>query len=164
MNICKTCNKETQNSKFCSKSCSAKYNNAGINRHGTVKQKCILCGKNCSTRNKKYCSYVCMKSHIKIQNVEHVLEGKRSSRKISKRYMLETYDSCFECGTNRIWNNKPLTLQCDHIDGDSSNNDISNLRLLCPNCHTQTVTYGSKNKNNPHGKEHRNKRLRYNRL
>ena len=51
---------------------------------------------------------------------------------------------CTICGNNGVWMDQPLTLQLDHIDGDSTNNELSNLRLLCPNCHTQTETYGSK--------------------
>ena len=53
---------------------------------------------------------------------------------------------CSICALGEIWEDKPLTLQLDHKDGDNSNNEISNLRFLCPNCHTQTKTYGSKNK------------------
>lgn len=48
------------------------------------------------------------------------------------------------CGNAGIWIGKPLTLQLDHIDGDNSNNQIGNLRFLCPNCHSQTETYGGK--------------------
>lgn len=48
------------------------------------------------------------------------------------------------CGQGPVWMGKPLTLQVDHIDGDRFNNLISNLRILCPNCHTQTETYSSK--------------------
>lgn len=44
------------------------------------------------------------------------------------------------------WRGWMLNLQCDHIDGDRSNNDISNLRWLCPNCHTTTDTYSGGNK------------------
>ena len=44
------------------------------------------------------------------------------------------------------WRGWMLNLQCDHIDGDSSNNDISNLRWLCPNCHATTDTYCGHNK------------------
>ena len=51
---------------------------------------------------------------------------------------------CAICGNAGMWENKPLTLQIDHINGDPSDNRINNLRFLCPNCHTQTETYGSK--------------------
>lgn len=39
------------------------------------------------------------------------------------------------------WNGKKIVLQLDHIDGDRHNNQLSNLRLLCPNCHSQTETF-----------------------
>lgn len=53
---------------------------------------------------------------------------------------------CSECGLCSEWNGKPLTLQLDHINGDSTDHRISNLRLLCPNCHSQTETFAGKNK------------------
>lgn len=56
-------------------------------------------------------------------------------------------DTCVECGTGSEWNGKPLTLDLDHIDGNWKNNLPENLRLLCPNCHTQTPTYSYKNHN-----------------
>lgn len=43
------------------------------------------------------------------------------------------------------WLGKPLSLQLDHIDGNKHNNDLSNLRLLCPNCHSQTDTFAGRN-------------------
>lgn len=49
---------------------------------------------------------------------------------------------CNECDSPPVWRDKPLTLELDHIDGDTSNNIITNLRFLCPNCHDQTLTYG----------------------
>jgi hypothetical protein len=48
---------------------------------------------------------------------------------------------CLECGMKPYWNNKPLVLHLDHINGDPCNNELSNLRWLCPNCHSQTNTY-----------------------
>ena len=43
------------------------------------------------------------------------------------------------------WNNVDIVLQLDHINGDNMDNRIENLRLLCPNCHSQTDTYCGKN-------------------
>lgn len=55
---------------------------------------------------------------------------------------------CEKCNIGDIWNGEELILQLDHIDGDNTNNEISNLRILCPNCYTQTHNYaGRKNKN-----------------
>lgn len=54
-------------------------------------------------------------------------------------------NKCSECGISQIYNNKPITLQLDHINGDNKDNEITNLRLLCPNCHSQTKTWGSRN-------------------
>lgn len=52
---------------------------------------------------------------------------------------------CEECGISD-WNGKELTLQVHHKDGDHFNNILDNLQVLCPNCHSQTNTYCSKNK------------------
>lgn len=52
---------------------------------------------------------------------------------------------CSVCGIVD-WNGQKLTLQLDHIDGCPKNNVIENLRILCPNCHSQTKTYGGKNR------------------
>lgn len=53
----------------------------------------------------------------------------------------------YECSICKIkeWNNIPLVLQVDHIDGDVFNNLLVNLRMLCPNCHSQTSTFRGKN-------------------
>ena len=42
------------------------------------------------------------------------------------------------------WNGKPLSLQVDHTDGNNKNNFPNNVRLVCPNCHSQTETFAGK--------------------
>ena len=52
---------------------------------------------------------------------------------------------CSLCGLGLVWNGKPLRLQIDHENGDKQDNRIENLRIICPNCHTQTHTWGVSN-------------------
>ena len=47
---------------------------------------------------------------------------------------------------SRSWLGKPLSIQIDHRNGIRSDHRLENLRMLCPNCHSQTETYGAKNR------------------
>lgn len=60
---------------------------------------------------------------------------------------------CSICGLPPLWQGKDLTLTMDHIDGDSHNNELSNLRWVCPNCDRQLPTYCGKNKNRIYKKD-----------
>lgn len=53
-------------------------------------------------------------------------------------------NKCELCGMEAIWRNVPLMLQLDHINGNRFDQRIENLRLLCPNCHSQTKTFCGK--------------------
>lgn len=59
-----------------------------------------------------------------------------------KRVLLESgvVEKCSICGINE-WNSKKLNLEVDHCDGNKNNNSKNNLRFVCPNCHSQTITY-----------------------
>jgi hypothetical protein len=52
---------------------------------------------------------------------------------------------CAECGQGAEWNGKQLVLVLDHINGDSADHRLVNLRLLCPNCNSQTPTFCGRN-------------------
>ena len=71
--------------------------------------------------------------------------GNRWLRKALNEYVGMEY-KCVHCSIS-TWNDKPITLEIDHINGDNSDNRIENLRYLCPNCHSQTSTYKGKNIN-----------------
>ena len=74
------------------------------------------------------------------------LNGSSLKRRLFDSKLLK--NECYLCGLSSLWNGKPLVLQLDHINGTHNDNRIENLRILCPNCHTQTSTFtGRKNKN-----------------
>ena len=117
---------------------------------------CLHCDKvnKCGrTKFNKFCDNVCQGlfkwKHETIPKIEAGLGGIPSI----KKYLLETRgEVCECCRQGNTWNNKPLVLQLDHIDGDSDNNYLTNLRLLCPNCHTQTETFGNAGQGNRYKK------------
>lgn len=66
------------------------------------------------------------------------------TNKILKKFILKFHLIPYECSfcfNKGEWNDKKLMLQLDHKDGNSSDNQLSNLRFLCPNCHSQTETF-----------------------
>ncbi len=64
---------------------------------------------------------------------------------LRKRLLYERNYTCEECGCGNTYNEKPLSLELEHVDGNSLNNRIENLKILCPNCHSQTPTFRGRN-------------------
>ncbi len=141
--------------KFCNTSCAASHNNT--KRLSVSQNTCPHCQKTIGKKS-KYCSVRCQKDFESAETVRNWLAGNPvTGLKAIRRYIKEQQDNkCAECGITD-WNGKPLTLQLEHKNGNSENNKPENLCLLCPNCHSQTPTYGAKNKGN--GRHYR--RIRY---
>lgn len=83
--------------------------------------------------------------------LKEILEGKHPSYKTFKlKHRL--YEGsikkrqCEICNLANIWNGKNIEHHLDHINGNSRDHRLENLRILCPNCHSQTDSYCGKNK------------------
>ncbi len=76
-----------------------------------------------------------------LNNTQPIGSYRLKNRLIKENYLVPI---CLHCELT-VWQGKPMPLELDHIDGNSLNNNLDNLRLLCPNCHSFTETYRGKN-------------------
>lgn len=142
---CNECNTvlpyEKRKNRYCSYRCSSK-NKKHTKSKPLSFNKCLRCGSD--TSNPKFCGHSCQKLFERDQKIQN---GTASSKSM-KRLLLETNGNVCSCCGISEWNKKPIVMDLEHIDGNYSNNDISNLCLLCPNCHSQTDTFKGRNKGN----------------
>ena len=80
---------------------------------------------------------------------DEILEGKHpyyQTNKLRLRLLKEGVKEpkCEVCGITE-WNGNPISFELDHRDGNRTNHRLENLRIICPNCHSQTETYRGKN-------------------
>lgn len=130
-----------------------------LNITDNMKQKQIRYCKNCNkpllNRGKSFCSNSCQQDYLYKkyiddwkQNKVNGLSGKYSISNYIRKYLFIKYNyKCCICGwgVKNLFTNK-IPLEIHHIDGDYTNNNESNLQLLCPNCHSLTSTYKNLNK------------------
>ena len=137
--------------KFCSQSCNAQFNNK-------LKSDsfCLYCSE--LIKGEKYCNNKCQGLHKRKSIFDKIESGDVTLyEKNYKKYLIHKYgNKCMECGwceVNKTTGNIPV--QLEHIDGHSENNSLDNLKLLCPNCHSLTSTYGYLNKGNGRKKRYK---------
>ena len=85
-----------------------------------------------------------------VPDSEFFVEGIRRSNAALRVRLVKSdlipHEHCAECGQGQQWNGRVLVLELDHANGDSSDNRLTNLRFLCPNCHSQTPTFRNRSR------------------
>lgn len=118
-----------------------------------IKSTCLYCNNEFTYLSGrgigKFCSNKCQGLYKRVYETHPLIErGEVDNPNTLKNYLTFTRGyKCEECDTEQ-WNGLPLSLHLDHIDGNSDHNFPSNIRLLCPNCHSQTETFSGRNKKN----------------
>jgi hypothetical protein len=106
------------------------------------RRNCLYCGKECARSIQKYCSNKCQAAF------EHKLRldngGFKDPRSIKKLLVKQRGHCCEICHITE-WQVQSVPLVMDHTDGNSENNDLDNLRLVCGNCDMQLPTYKARN-------------------
>ena len=155
---CVQCNTVTKNPKFCSRTCSVTHKNLKSHwraERGILHPPCVVCGQKIEAGTTW--SNKCHQARYYKLRLDNWNETGKIGRGALRKYLLyKQHEKCLHCGIDK-WNEKPITLEIEHIDGNADNNAEKNVCLLCPNCHSQTPTYKAKNKGN--GRHFR--RLRY---
>ena len=141
-------NAQRSSTKFCSRSCSTKLNNT----KRKINRPCP--NPNCSNQVRSdggiYCSFPCRENHKLNEWLLGNLDLGEWSHlpKIARKYVLDLKgEQCWECswaGVNPV--SKNVMVEVHHINGDSTDNRIENLSVLCPNCHSLTTTFRNLNK------------------
>jgi len=116
------------------------------------KNVCHWCGELCEMRMHNHCRHEERRINLETAFVNGEYSNKQLQFKTGswvKNFILRINDhSCQACGIGEEYNGKPIVLEVNHIDGNALNNIISNVEILCPNCHSQTDSYKAKNKGN----------------
>lgn len=159
--------------RFCNHTCAALHNNSlrtiveptpktirGREFAARAASKEMICQGYCESCNgslgdhrlkiSRFCSYACHRDAKKDAGMAAWVAGERPSttNKTLRGFLTKLVGyKCSICGIAE-WNGKPITLEVEHISGDSGDNSKENVCLICPNCHSQTDTFKGRNKGN----------------
>jgi len=155
---CLHCNQplafEKRFNKFCAHKCRAIYWNTrrGSQARGRL---CVVCGK--PSKRAKHCTQTCWQvARWNAEKARLLASGVAAQPVTAKRLLTELHGRrCAVCKGDS-WMGVPIPLTLDHVNGNADDNSISNLRLLCPNCHAQTPSFAGGNR----GKGRLSRRLR----
>ena len=150
---CVNCDKETNNPRYCSRSCAAIANNKKYPKR-LKEGECKKCGKVIHS-NATYCSKECygicnlFDERVRLTGCYYATDTNSGTKSLRKYLVKKFGNNCMICGqSGDNWNGKPITLIVDHINGHANDWRTSNIQLVCPNCDCQLPTYKGRNKGN----------------
>lgn len=152
---CEHCAKEHDGTfatgRFCSMFCSRAFSTARKRKAINAKVSSALAGRAKATKGQKLGAVSsAVRQRIdarKAERLQRILAGPWDEVPVAMRktrVLFEQNGKCSECGISE-WVGRPLVLQLDHISGDRRDESRNNLRCICPNCHSQTHTWGTRN-------------------
>jgi len=146
MNKCKFCDREILNrgSLVAHEQCCY-YNPLRTKRTRSEKagQK-----KGCTpwNKNKKFQAESLSKLIRTIESGQYKTHSDNSIRRLVRLYLIHKHgNQCMMCGLSE-WRETPIALVSDHINGDSSNNELENFRIICNNCDATLPTFKGRNR------------------
>lgn len=140
--------------KYCSNSCAAKVNNILYPKRTAIKTTCPECKKP-TRKSNKYGHKKCYESIRQRNNIDLWLSGKWNGNKGNsnllsltiRNYLIKQSNyQCSKCKFNTVHPDDGKTiLEINHINGNGTDHNPSNLEVLCPNCHALTSSYRGRN-------------------
>jgi hypothetical protein len=148
MNICEFCSKTIDNKGSLAAHIKCCKNNP--NRVKNIRSQLAGQQKGCVPWNKgkTFDKIVSATVKQKIESGEYKKFSEFHIRTLIKKYLIQTKGhQCMMCGLSE-WMGVRIPIVCDHIDGNSKNNDLSNFRIICNNCDSILPTFKGKNRGN----------------
>jgi len=143
--------KNRYTTKYCSRKCANSRDWAGtdfeeLRKRQSKKARLVASSEPPEVRKLRIDAACQTKAKKKEDRLQNDAFDTLSPKLKKERIRREQDGSCDICKNESSWQGKELNLQLDHVSGDRKDNSRGNLRLLCPNCHSQTETFCNMNK------------------